>query len=181
MYALLQRLDRLAYAVAPGLAIAALILCSLVPVRVPWLPAIAPLLPLMAVYHFSLTRPEALPRPALLLLGLAFDLLQGGPGTPIGVSALQFLLMSEVVAANRRFVAELSAFFLWFGYAALAAAAVAMAWLALSGLAATIIDPRPALAQYVVSLFVYPILGWVLGRGPARDPFNPTTGPGGRA
>jgi hypothetical protein len=26
------------------------------------------------------------------------------------------------------------------------------------------VDPWPALLQYVVSLFLYPILGWLLGR-----------------
>ena len=161
---LLHRLDRIAYALAPAFVILLLMLVSLVPLRLPFVPSVATLLPLMAVFHFSLHRPAAVPPPALLLFGLLFDLLQYGPGAPLGVSAVQFLLIWRVVSSSRKYLLEVSFAFIWVLYAVVVGAAVALAWLLTSLLSATIVDPWPALLQYVVSLFLYPILGWLLGR-----------------
>jgi rod shape-determining protein MreD len=160
----LHRLDRWAYALAPAFVILVLMLASLVPMRLPFLPSVATLLPLMAVFHFSLHRPTAVPPPALLLFGLLFDLLQYGPGAPLGVSALQFLLVWRVVSASRKYLLEVSFAFIWLLYALIVGAAMVLAWLLTSLFAVSLIDPWPALLQYVVSLFLYPILGWLLGR-----------------
>ncbi|MGE0424236.1 MAG: hypothetical protein AB7O88_18380 [Reyranellaceae bacterium] len=160
----LQRIDRWAYAVAPAFVILLLMLASLIPLRLPFVPSVATLLPLMAVFHFSLHRPTAVPPPALLLFGLLFDLLQYGPGAPLGVSALQFLLVWRAVSSSRKYLLEVSFAFIWVLYALVVGAAMALAWLLTSLLSASLIDPWPALLQYVVSLFLYPILGWLLGR-----------------
>jgi rod shape-determining protein MreD len=161
---LLYRLDRWAYALAPAFVILLLILVSLVPLRLPFLPSVATLLPLMAVFHFSLQRPSSVPPLALLLSGLIFDLLQYGPGAPLGVSALQFLLVWRIVSSSRKYLLEVSFAFIWLLYALVVGAAVALAWVLTAILSATLIDPWPVLLQYVVSLFLYPILGWLLGR-----------------
>jgi rod shape-determining protein MreD len=161
---LLQRLDRWAYALAPAFVILLLMLASLIPLRLPFLPSVATLLPLMAVFHFSLHRPAAVPPPALLMFGLLFDLLQYGPGAPLGVSSLQFLLVWRAVSSSRKYLLEVSFAFIWLLYALVVGAAMALAWLLTSLLSASLIDPWPALLQYVVSLFLYPILGWLLGR-----------------
>ena len=58
----------------------------------------------------------------------------------------------------------------------LSAAAVALSWIAVVVLSWRLIDPQPALFQYIVSLFLYPIAGWVLGRGRTRDPLNAPPG-----
>jgi len=160
----LHRLDRWAYALAPAFVILVLMLASLIPLRLPFLPSVATLLPLMAVFHFSLHRPSAVPPSALLLFGLLFDLLQYGPGAPLGVSALQFLLIWRVVSSSRKYLLEVSFAFVWLLYALIVAAAMALAWLLTALFSLSLIDPWPALLQYVVSIFLYPILGWVLGR-----------------
>lgn len=160
----LYRLDRMAYALAPAFVILLLMLASLIPLRLPFLPSVATLLPLMAVFHFSLHRPSAVPPLALLLFGLLFDLLQYGPGAPLGVSALQFLLIWRVVSSSRKYLLEVSFAFIWLLYALVMGAAVSLAWLLGVLLLVSFVDPWPALLQYVVSLFLYPILGWLLGR-----------------
>lgn len=161
---LLHRLDRLAYALTPAFVILLLMLASLIPLRLPFLPSVATLLPLMAVFYFSLHRPAAVPAPALLLFGLLFDLLQYGPGAPLGISALQFLLIWRVVSSSRKYLLEVSFAFIWLLYALVMGAAVTLAWLLGVLLLVSFVDPWPALLQYVVSLFLYPILGWLLGR-----------------
>jgi rod shape-determining protein MreD len=160
----LHRLDRVAYALAPAFVILVLMLASLIPLRLPFVPSVATLLTLMAVFHFSLHRPGAVPPLALLLFGLLFDLLQYGPGAPLGISALQFVLVWRVVSASRKYLLEVSFAFIWLLYGLVVGAAVAVAWLMTSLLLASLLDPWPALLQYVVSLFLYPILSWLLGR-----------------
>jgi rod shape-determining protein MreD len=172
----LQQADRLLYAALPGALVSLLILLTLAPVRLPDVLAVAPLLPLMAVYHFCLFRAEALPAWLLFILGVVFDLLQGGPGTPVGVSALQFLLVRQAILGNQKYLVAVSFTFIWLGYALLSAAAVALSWIAVVVLSWRLIDPQPALFQYIVSLFLYPIVGWVLGRGRTRDPLNAPPG-----
>jgi rod shape-determining protein MreD len=173
----LHQLDRWLYAALPGALVALLILLTLAPIRLPDVLAVAPLLPLMAVYHFCLFRADALPAWLLFVLGIVFDLLQGGPGTPVGVSALQFLLVRQAILGNQKYLVAVSFTFIWLGYAILSAVAVTLSWFATALLSWRFIDPQPALFQYIVSLFLYPIFGWVLGRGRGRDPLNE---PGGR-
>jgi hypothetical protein len=169
---LLQRLDRWSQASLPVLVVALLILLTLAPIRISYVQAAAPLLPLMAVYHFSLFRPQFLPPAMLFALGVFTDLLQGGAGNPLGISALVFIGVRALLERNRRYLVGVSFIFIWFGYALLSAFAVALVWAVTCLWTWRLIDPAPALFQYVISLFFYPIVGWVLGRTRARDPLN---------
>ena len=135
------RLDRWITGLTPAFVILMLILASLIPLRLPFLPSVATLLPLMAVFHFSLHRPTSVPPLALLLFGLLFDLLQYGPGAPVGISALQFLLVWRIVSSSRKYLLEVSFAFIWLLYGLVVAAAVTMAWLLTSLLSATLVDP----------------------------------------
>lgn len=173
---LLARLDRWSQAALPPLITCLLIFFTLAPIRVSYVAAAAPLLPLMAVYHFSLFRPAYLPPLLLFVLGLLIDLLQGGPGSPLGISALVFILVRALLERNRRYLVDVSFVFIWIGYALLSAVAVALLWAANCLWNWQLIDPAPALFQYVISLFFYPIVGWLLGRTRARDPLNDLPG-----
>ncbi|HEX2889046.1 hypothetical protein [Vineibacter terrae] len=174
----LHQLDRALYAALPGALVSLLILLTLAPIRLPDVMSAAPLLPLMAVYHFCLFRADALPAWLLFVLGMLFDLLQGGPGAPVGISALQFLLVRQVILGNQKYLVSVSFTFIWLGYAILSAVAVTLSWWVAALLTWRWIDPQPAFFQYIVSLFLYPIFGWVLGRGRNRDPLN---APGSRS
>jgi rod shape-determining protein MreD len=176
MRAVFERLARSTSVATPALVLAALVLITLTPIRVPYIVAAAPLLPLMAVYHYSLWRPADLPGVLLLLLGLLYDLLVGGAGSPIGVSALQFLLVRAAADANRRHLLSLSFPFLWLGWALLSAVAVAFAWGAFCTLNWRWVDPQPAMLQYALSLFFYPIVAWALGRGAGDGAARPSAG-----
>jgi rod shape-determining protein MreD len=90
----------------------------------------------------------------------------------VGVSALQFLLVRQAILGNQKYLVAVSFTFIWLGYAILSGLAVALSWSATALLSWRFIDPQPALFQYIVSLFLYPIFGWVLGRGRGRDPLN---------
>jgi rod shape-determining protein MreD len=68
------------------------------------------------------------------------------------------------VSSSRKYLLEVSFAFIWLLYALVVGAAVTLAWLLGALLLVSFVDPWPALLQYVVSLFLYPILGWLLGR-----------------
>ena len=72
-------------------------LLTLAPLRAPYLSDALPLLPALVVFQFSLATPERLPGPLLLAMGVLLDLLLGGPGAPVGVSALGFVLIRAAV------------------------------------------------------------------------------------
>ena len=61
--------------------------------------ALAPAFTLMAVYHWTIYRPDLLPPIGLFAIGLAQDLLTGAP---IGVGALMLLLARGAVLRYRR-------------------------------------------------------------------------------
>ena len=96
--------------------------------RAPYLSDALPLLPALVVFQFSLATPERLPGPLLLAMGVLLDLLLGGPGAPVGVSALGFVLIRAAVANNRRYLVGVPFLFQWFGFCLLALGFVVLVW-----------------------------------------------------
>jgi hypothetical protein len=165
-------LDRWGRAALPGVVLLFFVLMTLAPLRAPYISDALPLLPALAVFQFSLATPERLPGLLLLMAGILLDLLLGGPGAPVGVSALCFVLIREAVVANRRYLVGVPFLFQWLGFALLMGGAVLLVWAFTALWTWTLIDPLPALMQYVVVLVIYPLLGPLLARVHARDPLN---------
>ncbi len=168
----LAMLDRWGRAALPGAVLLLSVLLTLAPLRAPYLSDALPLLPALVVFQFSLAMPERLPGPLLLALGVLLDLLLGGPGAPIGVSALGFVLIRAAVVANRRYLVGVPFLFQWFGFCLLAFGFVVLVWLFTSLWTWMAIDPLPALVQYVVVIVIYPLIGPLLARVRPRDPLN---------
>ena len=165
-------LDRWGRVALPGVVLLFFVLMTLAPLRAPYLSDALPLLPALAVFQFSLATPERLPGPLLLVAGILLDLLLGGPGAPVGVSALCFVLIREAVVASRRYLVGVPFLFQWMGFALLMGGNVLVVWAFTALWTWTAIDPVPALMQYIVVLVIYPLLGPLLARVRARDPLN---------
>jgi rod shape-determining protein MreD len=184
---LLAMLDRWGRAALPGTVLLLSVLLTLAPLRAPYLSDALPLLPALVVFQYSLAMPERLPGPLLLVLGVLLDLLLGGPGAPIGISALGFVLIRAAVLNNRRYLVGVPFLFQWFGFCLLALGYVFLVWIFTAIWTWTAIDPTPAVVQYVVVVVLYPLIAPLLVRIRARDPLNvpePSRGaarPGGAA
>src|SRR5215475_11826766 len=165
-------LDRWGRAALPGAVLLLFVLMTLAPLRAPFLSNALPLLPALAVFQFSLATPERLPGPLLLVMGILLDLLLGGPGAPVGVSALGFVLIRAAVVANRRYLVGVPFLFQWFGFCILALGFVMLVWILTSLWTWTAIDPLQAFVQYVIVAVIYPLLGPLVVRIRARDPLN---------
>src|ERR1700704_6061159 len=144
---LLAMLDRWGRLALPGTVLLLFVLLTLAPLRAPYLSDALPLLPALVVFQFSLATPERLPGPLLLAMGILLDLLLGGPGAPVGVSALGFVLIRAAVVANRRYLVGVPFLFQWIGFCLLTLGYVVIVWAFTSLWTWTAIDPLPALVQ----------------------------------
>ena len=169
---LLATLDGIGRLALPGTVLLFFVVLTLAPLRVPYLSDTLPLLPALVVFQFCLATPERLPGPFLLAAGILLDLLLGGPGAPVGVSALGFVLIRASVIANRRYLVGVPFLFQWIGFCLLSWGYVLIVWLLTSLFTWTAIDPTPAMMQYAVVIVLYPLLGPLLARVRARDPLN---------
>jgi rod shape-determining protein MreD len=168
----LAMLDHWGRLLMPGTVLLFSVLLTLAPLRVPYVADVLPLLPALAVFQFSLATPERLPGPLLLAMGVLLDLLLAGPGAPVGVSALGFVLIRAAVVSNRRYLVGVPFLFQWIGFCLLILGYVLLVWLFTVVWTWTDFDAAPALAQYIVVIVAYPVLGPLLARVRARDPLN---------
>lgn len=138
-----------------------LLLLTAIPTHLPGFAGVAPVLPLMGVYYWAIYRPDLLPAWAAFLVGVLYDILAG---TPLGVHALVLLLVQGVAAGQRRFFLGKSFMVAWWAFGLLAAGSAGLSWILVAILAGQILDPRPVLFQYVLTLGLFPLLTWVLAR-----------------
>lgn len=168
----LYTLDRWGRQILPGLVLLFFVLLTLAPLRAPYLSDALPLLPALVVYQYSLATPERLPGLLLLAMGVLLDLLLGGPGAPVGISALGFVLIRASVTANRRYLVGVPVLFQWIGFCILSWGFVILVWIFTALFTWKAIDPLPAMQQYAVVIVLYPLLAPLLARVRPRDPLN---------
>lgn len=133
-----------------------------------------PMLALMPVYFWCLVRPDLMPAPAALALGVLEDLLSGGP---MGVWALSFVVAYALVDRERDAFAGLSGFgaILGFAGAMLLACTTAFLVVALSYWRLPPAAPLIPMGAMTI-LFYFPGL-WLLNQlhhrliGPLRSDF----------
>lgn len=154
-----QRMDLLARQLTPFILTLALVILNAVPLHLPGLARIAPLLPLMAIYHWAIFRPRLLPAWVVFLIGVLQDVLSG---TPIGVNALVFLAVYGAVLSQKKFFTGKSFAILWLGFALIAAGAMALSWVAVSVLSIALVEPRTVIFQYLLTLGLFPAVAWLL-------------------
>ena len=157
----LQRLDSWARASAPLALTLIFVLIKVVPLRLPAYAVIAPDLVLMAVFYWTVHRPDLLRSWGAFVVGLLDDILTG---TPLGVSSLVLLLVHWTIIAQHRAFRGMSFALLWFSFALIAAGAkvlvIALALVVGHGL----IDPQVIFAQYAFTVAVYPLVSLLMGR-----------------
>jgi rod shape-determining protein MreD len=136
-------------------------LLSIQPIHIAGYAAVTPAFALMAVYHWTIYRPELLPAAALFLIGAAQDLLSGGL---VGVTALVLVLARAIVLGQRRHFVNRAFPFVWAGFMLLAAGTMLCLWLLHSLLAAQLLDFGAAVFRAVLTVSLYPAASFLLGR-----------------
>ncbi len=156
-----QRLDALARQFSPVLLTLALVIVNILPTPLPDIARVAPVLPLMAIYHWSVYTPELMPTPAVFFIGLLFDILSGAP---LGANAFIFLVVYGLVSSQRRFLIGKPFFIVWTGFAIVAAGAGAFAWVLTSTYHSHLLETEAFLVQGAISIGLFPVLDWSFQR-----------------
>ena len=134
---------------------------AILPVEVPGYAALTPAFTLMAVYHWTIYRPDLLPPAGLFAVGLGQDLLGGAP---IGVSALVLLLARAVVLRHRRHFINRTFAFVWTGFALLGMAAALGTWGLHCLMQLNLFDLRAPVFRTVLTVAIFPLASLALGR-----------------
>ena len=156
-----QRLDIYLRNSLPVMMALLLVLINVIPLHIPGLSRIVPVLPLMAVYQCAVYRPNLMPPLAVFFIGLMFDILSGAP---LGVNAVVFLMVYGVVVSQQRFFTGKSFLVVWMGFGIIALGASILAWVLVSILSASFVEPRAAIFQYLLNFGFFPLLAWMFLR-----------------
>jgi rod shape-determining protein MreD len=119
--------ERLENPVARLLPIATTLVATVIsiqPAHIPGYAALTPAFTLMAVYHWTIYRPDLLPPSSLFLVGITQDLLAG---VPPGVTAFVLLVARAAVPHRRHFVDRLFPF-VWTGFTMLTSGMMLFLW-----------------------------------------------------
>ena len=156
-----QRLDLLARRMSPVLLTLVLVIVNMLPLPLPEFARVLPVLPLMAVYHWSIYAPELMPTSAVFAIGVLFDALSGAP---LGVNAVVFLTVYGIVSSQRRFLFGKSFLIVWLGFAVVAAAAGGLGWTLASLYYLSPLALEAFAIQGAITIGMFPLLGWLLSR-----------------
>jgi rod shape-determining protein MreD len=167
---LFYKMDHFARGLVPLLCTLAIVVVSAVPTRLPMLSLIAPALSLIAVYYWTIYRPDLLNTFYILLLGALQDMLTGAP---IGITSFVLLLTYLVVVSQRRFFHGKSFGVVWWGFMLVAFGGTVVTWIIHVLLAGQFIDPLGASFGLLLTIMLYPPLAALLSQAhkavPARD------------
>lgn len=155
------RLDHVARSLFPFALTLLLVMVGMIPLRIPDLSPIVPSLGLIAVYYWSIYRPDLLPAWAVFVIGLIQDLLGGGP---LGVHAAVFVLAWAGIGSQRRLLATGSFSLVWAVFLPTGAVAFLLIWLFHCLVVGALIQPEPAVFQYLTTVAVYPCLAWLFAQ-----------------
>jgi len=157
----LPRANSGAARLVPLLTTAAAAIFAILPLRIPGYAALTPAIALMAVYHWTIYRPDLLPPIALFAIGIAEDLLAG---SPVGIGALTLLVTYAVVLQFRRHFVGRTFPFVWAGFTLVAGGAMIGLWVLHCLLEFTLMNPRNTVFRMVLTIAVFPAASFLLGR-----------------
>ena len=142
-------------ATIPGLTLLLCIFVASVPMGLPYLSDVTPFLSLMAVYYWSIYRPDLIPAVVVFLAGLLQDVLTGGP---VGLLALVLVLVHGIGVSQRGVFLGKSFQVEWWGFGLVTVGAILFAWIAASIYFTTLIDSRAFLVQGMLTIAIYPLV-----------------------
>jgi rod shape-determining protein MreD len=154
-------LDTLARQLFPFVMTLGFVFLGTIPLRVPGQQVLAPSLSLIALFYWTLHRPDLMPAAAAFVLGFFHDVLSGAP---LGTGAAVYLAVHAAVSWQRHFFHGKSFGILWLGFSVVVGFAVLLSWVLAALLAGSIVDARAAGLQAMATIGCFPMTVWVLWR-----------------
>jgi rod shape-determining protein MreD len=157
----LQRFDLSIRQSVPVVLTLLLTVMSVVPVRLPAASTLAPDIVLIAVFYWTVHRPDLMRLWTVFVIGLLGDVLTG---TPLGVHPLVLVLVHAAIISQHKIFRGASFGMVWWAFSVIAPAAhiagVVVAFLAAGALP----ELSLFLLRLVLTIGFYPALAWLLGR-----------------
>jgi len=157
----LPRVNSSAARLVPTLTTIIAALVAILPLQIPGYVAITPALALMAVYHWTLYRPDLLPPYALFAIGIGEDLLTG---SPVGVGALTLLVTRAVVLRSRRHFVGRTFPAVWAGFTLVGGGIMLGVWALHCLIEFSLLNPRNVVFRMVLTIAIFPVASFLLGR-----------------
>lgn len=154
-----QKLELFLRHATPSLATFLLVLLSVTPLPIPSYGAVAPALPMIAVYYWAVHRPDLLPFSVVFLAGLLLDILAGAP---LGLHSFVFLVCQFLVVSQRRLLIGQPFLFLWCGFAVVEILAMLLEWLAFGIYANDFQSIGRPLIGALITMALFPVVAWLL-------------------
>jgi rod shape-determining protein MreD len=156
-FSLWRQLDAGLRCLTPGLITVVLALLPAVPLGLlsDW--SIMPALTLMAVYYWTIYRPDLLPPPAIFAIGVLEDL---ASGAALGGTALVLLGAYAVVLNQRRLFLGKPFAVTWIGFCMVSALAMAASWALTSLFAFKLLHLWEPLLRFGATTAMFPLLVW---------------------
>lgn len=157
----MQRLDLAVRGLTPLVLTLMLILVIALPLRLPGLSPVTPVVTLMAVYYWSIYRPDLMPPAAAFFVGLVQDTLAG---MPLGMTSLVLLAVHAVVVSQRRFFHGKTFLVEWWSFMVVSPAAIFASWAIASVYYGSFVSVRSLGFQLLLTIAFYPCMAWVFAR-----------------
>ena len=155
------QLDRLLKRARPTSLTALIAAFAVVPLPIPEYAVLAPNFALMAVFYWTVHRPDLFPAWGVFLIGLLADSLSGAP---LGLNALVLLLVHFTLVAQHKVFRGKAFWLIWLAFVMVAAGAHVLAavlgWVFRGGLPGGPVF----VAQLALTVALYPALATFLGR-----------------
>ena len=153
-----SRIDLALRSVTPFVLTVCLMLLGAMPISMPIDLPITPAFGLMAVFYWSVYRPDLLPALAVFALGLLQDLIAGAP---LGITAAIWLGTYALVLNQRKIFLGKPFAVSWWGFTMVAIAAGAARWLISSALAGHMLDAHRMAAELAATVLLFPLAVWL--------------------
>ncbi len=161
MTALVERAGQFGRSATPAMITLFLVFFSLMPLNLPGSAIIMPPLALMAVFYWSIYRPDLMPAAVAFVAGLLFDMVSGGPP---GLYALVFVVVQAVAASQRRFFLGKVFPVEWLGFCLVVMGTFLVLWALGSLYVGAVVKGSTIAIQALLTITLYPVMTWVMIR-----------------
>ena len=138
-----------------------LVLIGAMPLRAPGFAEIAPALPLVSLFYWSVFSRDSMSPPAAFVLGVLNDIVTG---TPLGLSPFVYLVVQGIGASQRRFFLGKPFLVAWWGFSFIAVLAQAVGWALASLLYWKALPATESFFAALMTVAAYPPLSWGFAR-----------------
>lgn len=154
----LQKVDHGGRAMLPSVTAFVCTLLGTVVWPLPYLGSVVPPLALMAIYYWAMHRPDLFRPSMAFVIGLLNDVINQ---MPLGLSALLFVGVHQLVFQQRRYFVGHSFFMMWFGFFLTVFVVTLTEWGLLCIVKSHMIPVMPAIMQILLASALFPLPCWL--------------------